>query len=360
MDITHACIDVISKCDILPINIINTYGVMILLFVILFMSKNKQYIKILITILIVILLITIIKNTYFVGIPSNPSWQNYCGIVFAGGELAYVNLKPIHITSQISINGPIIAKISEFSKTSGQTCIIPCADGDPTWNTSSTETPDRLQQNDMIKQYEQTFGKSFLVFTSCVYKSPKTNESTDPRIRLMPWSDKLFSDNRYMQENHKPYLERKDGLVWRGERNGLIRESVINYLKTKSWADVEFVSPLGRYVDVPEKMSQKDQAEYKLIFSIDGWSYPTSVIWALASGSVMVMMSAWKTVLQLELEPWKHYVPVSMDMHDIDQNVQIVLNDTELGERIAHNAKLKFEQFTPSKFTEILEYEMYK
>ena len=198
-----------------------------------------------------------------------------------------------------------------------------------------------------MKKYEEAFGEDFIIFASCIYDKIGTKER-HPKIRLMPWSDKLLHAPRYKQENFTPYRDRKNGLVWRGEKNGMIRSKVMNYLKDKTWADAEFV-PV---------MSQRDQANYKLILAVDGWSYPSSIIWALESDSAVVIISAWKTMLQLKLVPWVHYIPVSLDLHDFEENVNTVLRDDELGERIVQNAKELFESFDYSTVSDLFKKEM--
>jgi hypothetical protein len=343
--------------NITTVNIVYTYGLIALLFSLMCTKKVGSFSHAFIVVLIIIVITRLLTTTYFVSLPYNPSWQNVGGVVFVGGEKFYMNVQPIHITSQISIDGPILSEIEKYSKLSGQVCIVPCADGDPCWNTQSDQEFDSLQPNDQMKQYEESFGEEFIIFTSCIYDKLGTGER-HPNIRLMPWSDKLLHAPRYKQENFTPYRDRKNGLVWRGEKNGMIRSRVMNYLKDKTWADAEFVPVKGRYMKVPEMMSQRDQANYKLILAVDGWSYPSSIIWALESGSVVVMISAWKTVLQLKLVPWVHYVPVSLDLHDFEENVNTVLRDDELGERIVQNAKKLFESFDHSTVADLFKKEV--
>lgn len=351
--------------NILCVNLIRTYGLIVLtmamtiILTILIRKHNSanvtkyRFLSVILLTSLVMLLMSHLRSVYFVRLPSNPTWQNYCGLVFIQGKRYNINLNPVHITSQISVQGAIVSHIRDFSVRSGITCIIPCADGDPTW---TTQCGTRLKKNDQLDNYTAVFGENFFVFTSCLYR-PEERER-DQRVKVIPWSDTLLTDERYAQENYRPYAEKKNAMVWRGENNGALRKRVISRLKTKRWANVRFVPVIGRFVHSTSKLSKRDQADYKLILSIDGWSYPSSIIWALNSGSVVVLISEWKTLLQMDLVAWEHFVPVSTDLCDLDENIEKILSDNSLAERIVENGKKKFNEYTSTKFKSMMENEM--
>ena len=131
---------------------------------------------------------------------------------------------------------------------------------------------------------------------------------------------------RIVHEHDRPFSEKRNECVWRGvqtgDRDGRRERSTL----VKRWFGIENVAIVGEHG--PEKykrefMTMKEQLEYKYIISVDGNDVATGLKWQLNSNSVVLMarpkVISW--LMEDQLEPYIHYVPLASDYSDLQERV---------------------------------------
>jgi hypothetical protein len=94
-------------------------------------------------------------------------------------------------------------------------------------------------------------------------------------------------------------------------------------------------------------MSLKQQLEYKLLLSVEGFDVATDLKWKLLSQSVVIMPRPTRTTWLMEplLQAWIHFIPVRDDFEDIPERVIWALAHPEVCKLISWHATLWMEQF---------------
>ena len=73
----------------------------------------------------------------------------------------------------------------------------------------------------------------------------------------------------------------------------------------------------------PASLSPAEQSKYKLILSIDGASYPSSLSWVqISSSTVLAPPSAYDTHADVGMLPWVHFIPTKLDFSDAEDKVR--------------------------------------
>ena len=73
----------------------------------------------------------------------------------------------------------------------------------------------------------------------------------------------------------------------------------------------------------PASLSPAEQSKYKLILSIDGASYPSSLSWVqISSSTVLAPLSAYDTHADVGMLPWVHFIPTKHDFSDAEDRVR--------------------------------------
>lgn len=158
---------------------------------------------------------------------------------------------------------------------------------------------------------------------------------------------------------------KNSNLIWRGNTTGIRshgkRVSLVKNYKERynigfSHLNKQASVDLDKYV--VGRVSVKDQLKFKYIISIEGNDVATNLKWILASNSVPVMpkptRESW--LLESQLIPYVHYVPLNDDMGNLDEVYEWCLNNDEHCRQIAENGKRYMEMF----FDEENEKEIYR
>ncbi|WP_410473421.1 glycosyl transferase family 90 [Guyparkeria sp. TX1] len=155
--------------------------------------------------------------------------------------------------------------------------------------------------------------------------------------------------------------EKDDNVVWRGQPTGTHENRSLpwddnvrlNFVKNYSANyDVGF-SKLGPQGDkicepfVKGVLGKKEQLKSKYVVSLEGNDVATNLKWILASNSVPIMphptFESW--LLESQLIPYVHYVPLSDGLDDLDEVYAWCLSNDEHCRRIAENGKRYMEMF---------------
>ena len=263
-----------------------------------------------------------------------------------------INEYPKTITNQIACNGNIINKILHFSKLNPKlNIIIPFTDEDPFY-----ENPYQLFYNNdskkLIENYNKIMNifdnKNIIFFISCFYNLKPSFYN----IYRIPWTDIIY-DSLPEIINNNPLLSKIKKVVWRGVQSGgsndSLRIRIINKLKNNNYCNVEFLNSWN-------SLTPLQQSQYRAILMIDGNSWPSSIIWNFLSGSIIISVSVWYTIIFDKFEPWIDYIPCSPDLSNLNYIIDYIMDDNNILElqKIVENGKRKFLKYFNSNLADFV------
>lgn len=179
-----------------------------------------------------------------------------------------------------------------------------------------------------------------------------------------------FNALSIVDQNDVPYREKKDILVWRGATTGpgfninhnnprhTSRAVLVSkYAETKNTKiDVglnELTNTVKNYQGeyyskfLKPSIPLTKMLSYKFHISVEGHDVATNLKWVLYSNSVPFCppfyVQSW--ILEDELVPWTHYIPVKGDYSNLEERVEWALNHQDHCEEIAKEGRNYIEQF---------------
>lgn len=190
-----------------------------------------------------------------------------------------------------------------------------------------------------------------------------------------------FADVYRINEFDIPYEEKKNVLIWRGSDTGygfgnnipyrpVSRETLVEkYFNDPSGTlDIALSSvlvnkkglslpPEKNYQQyVKPKMKIKDLLQYKFILSVEGNDVATNMKWILYSNSIAFCppftINSW--ILEENLKPYEHYVPVRHDFNDLTEKIEWAVHHPEQCKTISRQAKEYIQQFMDIKTEKIV------
>ena len=186
-----------------------------------------------------------------------------------------------------------------------------------------------------------------------------------------------FADVYRVEENDIPYEQKKDVLVWRGADTGYGFGNNIPYRPVSRQTLVEsFASYPGSELDIglsnlsvnhktddssfrqylKPKLQMQDMLNHKFILSVEGNDVATNLKWVLSSNSVAFCppftINSW--ILEENLQPWQHYIPVRYDFHDLPEKVEWAINHPQQCQTIVQQAKKYMKPFLDLKTENIV------
>ena len=155
-----------------------------------------------------------------------------------------------------------------------------------------------------------------------------------------------------------PWYKKRPAVVWRGVTTGACPGTASEFDQhprtqlVKRWHDcaddsidvgysgiVQGKDEMRTYVK--GNLSMKAQLRYQYVISVEGNDVATNLKWVLASNSVPVMppprYETW--LLESQLKPWVHYVPVSADFSDLGSVLAWCKKHSRICHEIAQNGK---------------------
>lgn len=168
------------------------------------------------------------------------------------------------------------------------------------------------------------------------------------------------------------FHDKEKKVFWRGSTTGIFSpnslvRSCYNLPRIKlalkssriDWIDAQITNFI-HYCKIPEfigndsltifpKVDEINWIKYRGILDIDGNTNAWGLFWRLASGSVVFkVQSDFTNAYTQKLKPWIHYVPISKDLDDLEDNTRLVTDDEyiPLLEKISANAKKITKLFT--------------
>lgn len=181
-----------------------------------------------------------------------------------------------------------------------------------------------------------------------------------------------FADVYRVEESDIPYEQKYDILMWRGADTGYGFGNDIPYRPVSRQTLVEtFASYVGPELDIglssvsvnrkkekggvslfeqyiKPKVKMQELLKYKFLLSVEGNDVATNLKWILSSNSVAFCppftINSW--ILEENLQPWQHYVPVRHDFFDLPEKVEWALNHPQQCKTITTQAKQYMQQFS--------------
>lgn len=165
-----------------------------------------------------------------------------------------------------------------------------------------------------------------------------------------------------IEEKDIPWKEKRGGLIWRGaptgNRHGLRKKLVSTYFDKYNIGYSGSGSSDVRNKYILGHVSVSEQLLNKYVLSIEGNDVATNLKWILASNSIPIMpkptRESW--LLESQLIPYVHYVPINDDLDDLDEVYKWCINNDDHCKQIAENGKRYMEMF----FDEENEKEIYR
>ena len=153
-----------------------------------------------------------------------------------------------------------------------------------------------------------------------------------------------------------PYDYKKNVIVWRGAATGKSKrvalvERYYNYPGKE--INVGFTNFLDSYSGsrnprfIKAKMSMAEQLQNKYIISVEGNDVASNLKWIMASNSLCIkphsQTESW--LMEGNLKPWVHYVPVKEDFSDLLEVYHWCLKNPEMCKQIISNANDYINRF---------------
>lgn len=94
--------------------------------------------------------------------------------------------------------------------------------------------------------------------------------------------------------------------------------------------------------------------QYKYILSLDGHDWASNIPYILMTESVMISpIPKWHNIFNLDLTPWKHYIPVLDDASDLEEKLTWCRNHQDECKEIIQRANQYISQFSLDTEAEI-------
>lgn len=182
-----------------------------------------------------------------------------------------------------------------------------------------------------------------------------------------------FWDVYKVEDKDIPYEEKKDVLVWRGADTGYgfgnnipyrpvsrqtlvetytrhpdpkidvgLSNIMVNHTGDEKKAFQQYVKP---------KMNMQELLRHKFLLSVEGNDVATNLKWVLNSNSVAFCppftINSW--ILEENLRPWVHYIPVRHDFQDLPEKVDWATHHPTQCKDISRQANAYIRQFMDMK-----------
>ncbi len=149
------------------------------------------------------------------------------------------------------------------------------------------------------------------------------------------------------------------------------RYKAVCELSTKKYCDVSFTASKFEHDNIEQckvkskyfmnllgsRISMQKQRNSKYILAVAGNCYPTSLYWSMLSNSVVFLVNTeWETILDCNLKPWVHYVPVNPEYDDVMEKFEKMQSNPKLAKDIINNAHEHLKPYANNKLRDELDY----
>ncbi|GAB7336705.1 hypothetical protein MBLNU13_g10371t1 [Cladosporium sp. NU13] len=138
---------------------------------------------------------------------------------------------------------------------------------------------------------------------------------------------------------HKPhmYLQRRRGSVtWERYNSSTLDQSLYNvhFTGIVQCADPTTEETVRAYFDIHDVEPRREAFRYTLTFDLDGNGHSGRFYRLLNSRSLPLKQTVFREWHDERLQPWQHYVPISLRVEDLPEVVRYLVNEEE-GQQMA-------------------------
>ena len=227
------------------------------------------------------------------------------------------------------------------------------------------------------------------------------------RKNVVLWPlDRQFMNIEKYTDDEVPFEKKYNSIVWRGRVSGtykkdwsdfsecgfwiqsvvketnfiseddiqnvfnIPRYKIVNDLYDKPNCNVKFTTNDEEYDNIEncevklkyfkkligDRLDMDEQKMYKYILVTPGNCYPTSLYWSMLSNSVVFLLDTeWETILDCNLKPWVHYVPVK-DYTDLAEKFEDLQKNPEKAIEIIESAHEFLKPYKNCELRDKLDY----
>lgn len=160
------------------------------------------------------------------------------------------------------------------------------------------------------------------------------------------------------------FEEKKDQVVWRGKCYMPHRLKFLQEFHNHPCCDVGQTNTSGdlRVAWQKNKLSLKQQLEYKFILAIEGNDVASNLKWAMSSNSLVMMTKPKFETWFMEglLKPNFHYILLQDDYSDLEEKIKYYIQHPNEAKEIIKNAHSYIEQFLDPQTEDIISLKVLK
>lgn len=200
----------------------------------------------------------------------------------------------------------------------------------------------------------------------------KSRRIGDRNAVLLPlhWRRHWTTTPKYVQSCDIPWEKKRLDVVWRGSTTGIGSDenALPRVCLVRRWFDADETMGINVAFSscvqgrqhlshlIGERMSMTEQLKYAFIISVEGNDVATNLKWLLASNSTPIMpkprYETW--LLESQLKPMVHYVPVKPDFSDLDKVLAWCRSNVDKCRKIAVAGQRYIAQFFADQAAERL------
>jgi hypothetical protein len=144
-----------------------------------------------------------------------------------------------------------------------------------------------------------------------------------------------FANN--LEPREHTYLSRSSGSkTWQKRTSSVLDQSLyaVHFTDIVQYADEATNDTIRKYFQIHEKEHREEAFKYTLTFDLDGNGHSGRFYRLLNSFSLPLKQTVFREWHDERLQPWLHYVPISLGMEDLPEVVRY-LADEEEGREVA-------------------------
>ena len=168
---------------------------------------------------------------------------------------------------------------------------------------------------------------------------------------------KLNTVRHFIFVNDKVKFEdKKNILIWRGKANQEHRKKFLEQFHNNPFCDVGQIINKINFPYYKEKMSLKEQLNYKFILSIEGTDVASNLKWIMSSNSLAFMVKpkyeTW--FMEGKLIPDYHYILLKDDYSNLNEKIKYYTEHINEAKQIIKNANNYVHQFKNKEQEDII------
>lgn len=137
--------------------------------------------------------------------------------------------------------------------------------------------------------------------------------------------------NNLEPKPHAYLWRRGGGVAWEERRSSMLNHSFYNvhFTDVVQCADRTTGEAVRAFFDIHDVEPRKEAFRYTLTFDLDGNGHSGRFYRLLNSRSLPLKQTVFREWHDERLQPWQHYVPISLNMEDLPEAVRYLVDEEE-------------------------------